>query len=438
MKILFALTCLLLLWINPLHALNDVVSHHLLTRTGFSSDPHLSTAIKHLKYEQAVDYLLNHTHKVAQSLAPTFDNLNPDNIPYKTLSLQQKQMIRRQMRQQIKSLQAWWIKEMITTESPLTEAMTLFWHNHFTSSAKKVKHPKLMLQQNELLRLHATGNFRQLLQAIAKDPAMVIYLDNHKNKKGSPNENFAREVMELFTLGEGYYTENDIKQAAIAFTGWRVNRKKGRFQFSKKNHDSQAITVLGKNISTTNLRSGEQVLEALLEHPQTAIYLSTKLYKHFISYDRLDQDTILFLADTLRHHNYDIKPWLKALLLSKAFKQEQQKGSLIKSPIDLIVGTFRTLSLAVDDAKQLAKASAKMGQELFNPPNVKGWPGGTNWITTHSFLIRRNTINKIMREKNMTNIMSAQMKNPVKLLAIQYDKAMSIKQQLLDPAYQVK
>lgn len=428
----------LLLYSNSNFASEVDLIKHLLHRTSFSTVP--TFIEQHSNYNKAVNQLLNSTKTEAQT-RPPINILNESHIRYKDLNLKERMALNKTRRNQANQLKAWWIKEMITTPSPLTEEMTLFWHNHFTSSIRKVKSVSLMYKQNVLLRRHALGNFRDLLQQIAKDPAMVIYLDSAKNKKSQANENFAREVMELFTLGEGHYSEDDIKQAAIAFTGWSVNRKTGEFQFRKKQHNNQAINVLGKTIPSNGIKAGEEVLEQLLDHPQTAIYLSTKLYKHFISHDNIDQKTIDTLANTLRSNNYEIKPWLKVLFLSDSFKQQALKGTLIKSPIDLIVGTFRSLNLPIDnDAKRLAKVSRRLGQDLFAPPNVKGWPGGKQWITTDSFLARKQILGKILREKNMMGTMMNSMKptQNINLLSVPNNKFLTISQQVLNPAYQVK
>ncbi len=429
---------ILLIFSQHAFATENSLAQHLLYRSGFSSDALLLKQIQPLPYPLAVDFLLSKTRNKAISISPNFVSYNQKKR-YKSLSRAEKKQRNQQHRRQMDSLKGWWINEMIVTDSPLTESMTLFWHNHFTSSAQKVRSVPLMYQQNVLLRRHALGNFSTLLHAAAKDPAMVLYLDNSKNRKGSPNENFAREVMELLTVGEGNYSENDIKQAAIAFTGWSVNRKTGNFLFRQKLHDSKSITLLGQTINERNVKAGEEVLNLLLEQPQTALYLSTKLYKHFISHDDIDAKTIQHLALILRNNNYDIKPWLRALFLSDAFKQQQGTGSLIKSPIDLIVGTFRSLNLPAADPTLLAKASKKMGQDILNPPNVKGWPGGKHWINTHTFLIRKNMLSRFLREQKMKGMINMDsMQNTPQLLITSQSKNSSLRSQILDPAYQVK
>jgi uncharacterized protein (DUF1800 family) len=225
---------------------------------------------------------------------------------------------------------------MLATRSPLTERMTLFWHNHFVSSQQKVRYTRLMYEQNVLLRRHAVGNFGELLHAVSKDPAMVIYLDSASNRKGKPNENFAREVMELFTLGEGNYSEQDIKEAARAFTGWSVDPDSGEFMFRRPAHDDGVKTVLGRSGNF----DGDAVLDILLAQPQTAEFIVSKLWREFVS-PAPDAMEVKRIARMFRDNRYNIKVALRALLTADAFYAPQNRAVLIKSPVELIVGTLR-------------------------------------------------------------------------------------------------
>src|SRR5450432_4935955 len=236
----------------------------------------------------------------------------------------QKQQVREGL-----DLRGWWVEEMLATPSPLTERMTLFWHNHFVSSQQKVKLAELMYRQNVTLRANALGNFGVLLHAIGRDPAMVIYLDSAQNRKGTPNENFAREVMELFTLGEGNYTEQDVKEAARAFTGWSLDRTSGQFVFRRFIHDDGVKTVLGR---TGNL-DGDQVLDILLAQPATAEFVTSKLWREFVSPDP-DPREVRRIAQLFRSSNYDIKVALRALLTCDAFWAPENRGTLVKSPVE--------------------------------------------------------------------------------------------------------
>ncbi len=302
-----------------------------------------------------------------------------------------KQFQQEQIREGLQ-LRGWWLNEMLTTPSPLTEHMTLFWHNHFVSSQQKVKLAELMYRQNVTLRANALGHFGELLHAIARDPAMVIYLDNAQNRKGTPNENFAREVMELFTLGEGNYREQDIKEAARAFTGWSIDRDSGTFVFRRFIHDDGTKTVLGRS---GNL-DGDDVLDILLAQPATAEFITRKLWREFVSPDP-DAATVTRIANRFRSTRYDIKVVLYELLTSDAFYAKENRGVLIKSPIDLVVGALKQFDLKPTEPIPFAVAAAAMGQNLFSPPNVKGWPGGEVWINSSTLLARKQFLDRLFR-----------------------------------------
>jgi uncharacterized protein (DUF1800 family) len=282
--------------------------------------------------------------------------------------------------------------EMLVTPSPITERMTLFWHNHFVSSQQKVRFSRLMYQQNATLRAHALGSFADLLHAASKDPAMLIYLDTAQSRKGQPNENFAREVMELFTLGEGNYSEADIKEAARAFTGWSVDRDTGRYLFRPAIHDFGTKTVLGKS----GRFDGDAVLDVILERPQTAEFITAKLWREFVSADP-DPREVQRIAKAFRNRNYDIKVALRFLLLSDAFWDIANRGTMVKSPVELVVGTLRQLDVAPSGATPFVVVAAGMGQNLFSPPNVKGWPGGEQWINSNTLLARKQFLDRLAR-----------------------------------------
>ena len=306
-------------------------------------------------------------------------------------------MFRRERQQKGQELKTWWFKEMIMTPSPLTERMTLFWHNHFTSSLRKVKWTPLLYRQNLLFRRMGMGSFQDLLFAVAKDPAMILYLDTQTNRKQQPNENFARELFELFTLGEGHYTEQDIKEAARAFTAWKFNRRNGTFHIARRQEDTGLKTVLGK----TGHFTGDEVLTLTLKQPSTAPYLVAKLWREFIS-DEPDPRQVNRLAATFRNSGYQITPVLRQLFLSSYFWAPANRGVLIKSPVDLIVGTTRLFSLPVSNSHLLPRLSRKLGQDVFDPPNVKGWAGGTHWITTTTLLERWQVLQRALRGHEMS------------------------------------
>ena len=250
-----------------------------------------------------------------------------------------KQRARKMMMKEGDSLKRWWMLHLLRTKAPVNEHMTLFWHNHFTSSLEKVEQPRLIYQQNQLLRQNAMGNFRMLMHQMARNPAMLIYLDGSMNVKGSPNENFARELLELFTIGRGHYSEADIQAAAVAFTGWGVDRNRGTFVYDSGKHDNKRVTFLGKKGSFT----GDQIIDIILEDPQTAQHITKKFWKEFISDMHPDPTLIKKWATTFQKSNYDIKTLLSEVLNSDAFWSSKYRGTLTKSPVDLLIGTLRTL-----------------------------------------------------------------------------------------------
>ena len=278
----------------------------------------------------------------------------------------------------------WWADRMLNSPRPLEEKMTLFWHNHFANNESKVRDYRKLLLQNKTFRLHATGNFRNLLVATAKDPAMLYFLDAGQNVKGAPNENFAREIMELFTLGVGNYEEKDIREAARAFTGWDTNDLE--FIVNKDKHDSNEKIILGHTGNFT----GEEVIDILLSQDAAAKFIVKKIYKEFVNED-LDINIINLYAEILKSNNYELKPLLKTIFLSKDFYSEKNIGSHIKSPVELVISTYKKLGLkntpGIPDFNQSTTA---MGQTLFWPPTVAGWAGGRTWITPALLMERGN------------------------------------------------
>src|SRR5476649_2529554 len=309
---------------------------------------------------------------------------------------EQRKLAQREQFEKSAELRGWWMTEMLTTPSPLTEKMVLFWHNHFVSSLQKVRSPVLMYRQQLLLRKHALGYFGDMLHDVSKDPAMVVYLDNASNRKGQPNENFAREVMELFTLGEGNYSEQDIKEAARAFTGWSIAPDSGEFMSRALSHDDGVKTVLGRSGNF----DGDAVLEILLAQPQTAEFIVAKLWREFVS-PTPDAAEVKRIARMFRDNRYNIKVALRALLTSDAFYAPQNRAVLIKSPVELVVGTLRQFRFETGEVTPFLLASRQLGQDLFAPPNVKGWPGGDAWINSASLLQRKQLLERLFRAQEM-------------------------------------
>lgn len=288
----------------------------------------------------------------------------------------------------------WWLEELHKTQFPLWERMTLFWHNHFTSSLTKVLWPQWMLKQHHLLRTHALGNFAELLHAIAKDPAMLTYLDGSKNIATSPNENFARELLELFTLGVGHYTEQEIIQVARAFSGWNVNNLTGEFIFQPKLHDNSQKQFLGRSGNF----NGTDIINIILDQPRTAEHIAEKFWKEFVSHEPANPTIIQEWATTFRESGYEIKALLLKIITSPIFWETSQRGSLIKSPVEFTLGLLRELQIPFEEYPALKIVNQQLGQDLFNPPDVKGWRGGTDWITNTRLIRRYDLIPKLLAE----------------------------------------
>ena len=379
-------------------------ARHLLARTGFGPTDAEIRGYAPLTREQGVNLVLRDVRTQAITPAPGF-TLQTTALRYPgadTVTPEERRAFQQQLVRQGLELRAWWMHEMLVTPSPITERMTLFWHNHFVSSQQKVRFSQLMYQQNVTLRANALGSFAELLHAASKDPAMLVYLDTAQSRKAQPNENFAREVMELFTLGEGQYTESDIKEAARAFTGWSLDRETGRYLFRPLIHDAGVKTVLGKS----GRFDGDAVLDVILERPQTATFITAKLWREFVSANP-DPREVERIGKAMRNRNYDIKVALRALLLTDAFWEPANRGTMVKSPVELVVGTLRQLDMAPGGAMPFVVVAAGMGQNLFSPPNVKGWPGGEQWINSNSLLARKQFLDRLARMDDAPSAMMA-------------------------------
>ena len=382
-----------LLWLLPLPALaapiGEAGARLLLSRTGFGAPPAQVAALAPLEREAAVDRILAGSRTEPASAPPPWTAEPLLHPPRKQLSEEEKKALRDTETRRGLALRGWWLQEMATTPSPVTEKLTLFWHGHFVSGQSKVKSAQLMYRQNALLRREALGNFATLLHDIARDPAMLRYLDTAGSRKGEANENFAREVMELFTLGEGHYSEQDIREAARAFTGWQLDPASGEPVFRPRRHDDGAKTVLGRS----GTLDGDAVLDTLLAQPATARFITRKLWLYLVS-PTPDEATVNRLAAGF-DRDYQLKPLLRALLLTPAFWQSS--GQQVKSPVELTIGTVVTFGATVPDWQALAQFNRRMGQDLFDPPNVRGWPGGDAWINSDSLLLRKQFLDSLTR-----------------------------------------
>jgi uncharacterized protein (DUF1800 family) len=280
-------------------------------------------------------------------------------------------------------IQTYWLHRMVSTRYPLVEKMTLFWHGHFATAPKNGASVQLMQRQNDLFRRHALGAFPALLREMGKDAPMLIWLDGTGSLKRSPNENYAREVMELFTTGPGIYTEQDVLEAARAFTGWRVHRETGEVTFQPRQYDGGVKSFLGR----TGKFGADEIAAILSSLPETANFLSSKLWRFFAS-PTPDAETVSAMANAYLRSGGQIRPVLRTLFLSDAFYGEKAMRSLVKSPVEFVAGTARLLGMPT--ARDLAALSARMGQELYRPPSVEGWKSGPAWLGAATLLIRWN------------------------------------------------
>jgi len=284
----------------------------------------------------------------------------------------------------------WWANRMLATRRPLEEKLTLFWHGHFATGENKVRDYRMVLQQNEMFRARASGKFRDLLVGILKDPAMLVYLDNGENIKKHPNENFGRELLELFTMGVGNYTERDVREAARAFTGWTNDVL--TFKFDKEQHDSGQKTFLGRS----GPFDGEDIVDAILAQNVTAEFVAAKIYRFFVR-EEIEAPLKAELGRIYRESGYQMKPLLKRLFLSKDFYSPATVATQIKSPVQLVVSTYKKMALReVPTIPDFGRMTSSLGQSLFDPPNVAGWAGGRTWITPSTLLNRGNLFRGVL------------------------------------------
>lgn len=388
---------------------NEAFAAHLARRAGFGATPEEIDKLVALGPEAAVDSYLDFDSIPYNPPPPPFASElfePPDRAELRGLSQEERERVVQQRRQRereaFEETRLWWIERMLESPRSLEEKMTLFLHGHFTSGMREVRDAIFMKEQNELLRKNALGNFGELLQAISKDRAMLVYLDGAKNHKSKPNENYARELMELFSLGVGAYSESDVKEAARAFTGWDFDET--GFVFRNGDHDASPKKFLGE----TGKFNGDDIVRIILEQPACSRFLAAKLLTFFCR-PNPERELVENLAALLRRHKYELKPVMRALLLSRAFYDETSRGSLVKSPVEIVVGTARQLGAPLANLRLAERAVASMGQELMQPPNVKGWPGGAAWINTATLYTRYNTVVGILNgggrrpQRNMAN-----------------------------------
>ena len=299
------------------------------------------------------------------------------------------------------AVQAWWLQRMVQTARPLEEKMTLFWHGLLTSGLDKAG-PAQMYAQNQLFRKLALANFDDLLKAVSKDPAMMVYLDTETNRKGKPNENYARELMELFTTGIGHYTEDDVRESARAFTGWTLKggaqlRFTTQSAFSPRYFDAGQKTFMGKTGNFT----GDDIIEMLVPLRATAERLSTRLFT-FFAYPNPEPAIVQHLADTFQHSRYNVGAVVREIFTLDAFYSPRAYRALVKSPAELVAAILKSTGADSTAFTPATAAMGPMGQALFSPPNVAGWPGGTSWINSATLLLRINFANAAAQRMRAT------------------------------------
>jgi uncharacterized protein (DUF1800 family) len=366
---------------------NRLKNQHLLWRAGFGPMAENIAGLNDITPKKLWETLLQTSADIPAAMAIATDPkkdkafMNEDGTPmkYGKLDAITRKLLAQQYRDDLKNMNIAWLSNMINSKAQLREKLSFFWHGHFACRSRNALAAQELLN---IIKANALGNFGDLLKAVSKSPAMIAFLNNQQNRKDHPNENFAREVMELFTLGRGNYTENDVKEAARAFTGWGINAD-GSFVFRKGAHDTGTKTVLGN----TGSFNGDDVLDILLKKEQTAIFITTKMYKFFVN-ENVDQDKVKYLANRFYKNNYNISKLLDDIFTSTWFYDDKNIGVKIKSPIELIAGMRRYMPMVLDNDDAQLFFEKVLGQILFYPPNVAGWAGGKNWIDSSTLMIR--------------------------------------------------
>jgi hypothetical protein len=371
---------------------NYAKARHLLWRAGFGGSPDEVARLHAMGLHGAVDYLVDY-QKLPGPNTHVDVRLPERSTPYEnrlTAAERSKLENERTSRRfaQLNLMRQWWLRRMVETQRPLEEKLTLLWHGHFAVSFQKNEIPYLMYRQNQLFRDYAAANYSGLLRGIAQDPAMIAYLDNQTNFKGAGNENLGREILELFSMGEGQgYSEQDLREASRALTGYSYEHATGQFKFIATRHDEAAKKIFDQSGNW----GGDDLVDLILKQPATARFVSTKLYRFFVS-DSPAKETIDKMTGVMRLCRYELAPVLRNLFLSEEFYTPAAMESHIKSPVELMVGTLRTVGATDVNYANVDSELQRMGQTLFEPPSVKGWDGGRDWINASRLLIRYNAV----------------------------------------------
>jgi uncharacterized protein (DUF1800 family) len=379
----------------------EATAAHLLNRAGFGGTPTEISRLAGLGLDGAVDSLVDYEQVADATPNPEWAKPEPDRMlhyrevnrtgtPEEKRQLQQE--TQRLQRQRLMELRGWWLQRMATGPRPLQERMALFWHGHFATSFDKVRDAYFMWRQNDIFRRLATGNWELLLLEVGQDPAMLVWLDQAQSRREHPNENFAREVMELFALGEGHYTEHDISEAARALTGWSLDREAQAYIYRPAIHDNGSKTIFGR----TGNFDGDDFIGLLVRHPQAARFITAKIWNYFAGSEPSPALNEALAADFRANGNH-FKPLLKTLFRSEEFYSADIVRNQVKSPVQWLVGTVRMLESSLPPALISWGMTRQLGQDLFAPPNVKGWDGGVTWITTNTLLTRYNDAQSLVQ-----------------------------------------
>ena len=382
---------------------NRLKNQHLLWRSAYGPMAENAASLDNISQKNLWALLVQTSGKPVQKIEVTknpadeymMGMTDPKDVQKKINDPDLRKKLREQSRDDLKTMNITWLNTMINSEAQLREKMSLFWHGHF---ACRIQNSFFQQELLHIVRSNALGSFADMLKAVSKSPAMLQFLNNQQNKKSHPNENFAREVMELFTMGRGNYTENDVKEAARAFTGWGFNAK-GEFVFRRNQHDEGSKTFLGQ----TGNYNGDDILNILLENKQTANYISKKIYRYFVN-ENVDEVNQQWLSKRFYSNNYNIAKLLEDIYTSDWFYSEKNIGIKIKSPIELLAGVRRLLPMQLENDQSQLLFQRALGQILFYPPNVAGWPSGKNWIDSSSLMLRL-CIPQILAANDAINIM---------------------------------
>ena len=384
----------------PTQKWNNETAAHLLNRAAFGGTPAEIESAQKKGLNGALRDLVDVSSDAATVPSPTW--AQPHNIRAQRMEIkaakdrgenfqEKARQIRMMEGQNILDLRHWWLDRMMNGPAPLLEKMTLFWHSHFASSMQKVQNAYWMWLQNDTFRRNAFGNFAALARKMSRDPAMMIYLDLEQSRREHPNENWARELMELFTVGIGNYTEQDIRESARAFTGYRIDMTTQQFRFAPLQQDHGPKNFMGRS----GPLNGDEIINTLVNKPACAQFIGRKLWRFFVE-DEASEQVVDAVASSIRTHNYEMRPVLREILSSTEFYSDRVMCTQVKSPVQYIVQTSKLLEAPLPSPVVAQNAMQQMGQVLFAPPNVKGWDGGKAWISTSTLLFRYNFANYLI------------------------------------------